>query len=89
MDFSNSDPIPIPIDLFVSKKHDAYKNGDLCFVDSNGSTIYKVNRRLSSESAKRVLRDAAGTPLVSMHTPHVSLPGFFYIFFKRKEIKFW
>lgn len=71
-----SDPLPIPIDLFVSKKHEAYKNGDSCFVDSDGNTIYKVNRRSSvdsSSSSKRVLRDAVGTPLISMHRHHVSL----------------
>ncbi|PON41843.1 LURP1-related protein domain containing protein [Parasponia andersonii] len=72
MDAPNSDPIPIPIDLFVSKKHEGHKNGDSCFVDSNGDTIYKVNRRSSSQSSSgnRVLRDAAGTPLISMHRDH-------------------
>ncbi|XP_062086705.1 protein LURP-one-related 7 isoform X2 [Humulus lupulus] len=80
MDFSNSDPIPIsipipiPIDLFVSKKHDkTHKDGDSYFLDSDGKIIYKVNRRSSNDSSsstKRVLRDAEGTPLISIHNDH-------------------
>lgn len=73
-----SDPPPIPVDLFVSKKHPAYKQGVLCFVDSCGNVVYKINRRSSvqsssspsSSSKKRVLLDAAGTPLLSIHRNH-------------------
>ncbi|XP_024020221.1 protein LURP-one-related 7 [Morus notabilis] len=76
MAVSESDPIPIPIpvDLFVSKKHPAYKHGVLCFVDSFNNIIYKINRRSSlqssSSSNKRVLFDAAGNPLLSIHHNH-------------------
>ncbi|KAF4375639.1 hypothetical protein F8388_011610 [Cannabis sativa] len=83
MEFSKSDPIPIsmpipiPIDLFVSKKNDkTHKNGDSYFLNSDDKIVYKVNRRSSTDSSssssstKRVLRDAEGTPLISIHSHH-------------------
>lgn len=77
--------LQIPIDLFVNKKH--FKKGDLGFIDSDDSSVYRVNRQPSSESSssshKRVLFDAAGVPLFSMIRKRVSLtfvlPIYFFI----------
>ncbi|KAI9377809.1 hypothetical protein POPTR_019G126300v4 [Populus trichocarpa] len=58
--------VPIPVDLFVSKKHPGL-NGDLGFADSLGNIVFKVNFDKSSKSSfKRVLLDASGNPLITM-----------------------
>ncbi|KAL9382766.1 hypothetical protein Peur_025801 [Populus x canadensis] len=58
--------VPIPVDLFVSKKHPGL-NGDLGFADSLGNIVFKVNFDKSSKSSfKRVLLDASGNPLITV-----------------------
>uniref|UniRef100_A0A6N2L062 Protein LURP-one-related 7 n=1 Tax=Salix viminalis TaxID=40686 RepID=A0A6N2L062_SALVM len=58
--------VPIPVDLFVSKKHPGL-NGDLGFADSQGNIVFKVNfDKLSKSSSKRVLLDASGNPLITV-----------------------
>ncbi|CAK7351985.1 unnamed protein product [Dovyalis caffra] len=58
--------VPIPVDLFVSKKHPGL-NGDLGFADSLGNIVFKVNFDKSTKSSpKRVLLDASGNPLISV-----------------------
>ncbi|KAG2669860.1 hypothetical protein I3760_14G054900 [Carya illinoinensis] len=59
---------PIPVDLFVSKKHRGLSRGDLGFADASGRIVFRVNRPSSKSSAnKLVLLDATGKPLISMH----------------------
>ena len=41
--------VPIPVDLFVSKKHPGL-NGDWGFADSLGNIVFKVNFDKSSKS---------------------------------------
>ncbi|KAL5580601.1 hypothetical protein UlMin_013043 [Ulmus minor] len=68
-----SDPVPIPVDLFVSKKHPGLDHGDLCFVNSDGNMVYKATRPSSlksSSSSNRILLDAAGNPLILMCYNH-------------------
>ncbi|XP_011041825.1 PREDICTED: protein LURP-one-related 7 isoform X2 [Populus euphratica] len=58
--------VPIPVDLFVSKKHPGL-NGDLGFADSLGNIVFKVNFDKSSKSSfKGVLLDASGNPLITV-----------------------
>ncbi|KAG6739033.1 hypothetical protein POTOM_058670 [Populus tomentosa] len=58
--------VPIPVDLFVSKKHPGL-NGDLGFADSLGNIVFKVNFDKSSKSSfKRVVLDASGNPLITV-----------------------
>ncbi|KAE8729074.1 putative HXXXD-type acyl-transferase family protein [Hibiscus syriacus] len=48
---------PIPIDLFVSKKHPGLPRGVIGFADSSGNIVYKVNRQcpISSSYGKKDL----------------------------------
>ncbi|XP_022729933.1 protein LURP-one-related 7 [Durio zibethinus] len=61
--------LPIPVDLFVSKKHPALPRGVLGFADSSGKIIFRVNRQSSKSSSddKIVLLDSAGNPLFSIY----------------------
>ncbi|KAG2672948.1 hypothetical protein I3760_13G066000 [Carya illinoinensis] len=60
--------LPIPIDLFVSKKHAGLTRDDLGFADASGRIVFKVNRQSSKSSAnKLVIVDATGKPVVSLH----------------------
>lgn len=60
--------VPIPVDLFVSKKHPGLTRGDLGFADASGNIVFKVNRKSSN---KRVLLlDSEGNPLISMNRHH-------------------
>ena len=74
----------IPIDLFVSKKHPGITRGDLAFADSSGNIVYKISRQTpkSSPEDKKVLLDATGNPLLSIHRYAVSLsfPMFMCLF---------
>jgi len=64
--------VPIPVDLFVSKKHPGL-NGDLGFADSLGNIVFKVSFDKSSKSSfKRVLLDASGNPLITVFRDGVS-----------------
>ncbi|XVF20396.1 hypothetical protein REPUB_Repub11eG0194800 [Reevesia pubescens] len=65
--------LPIPVDLFVSKKHPGLPRGILGFADSSGKIVFRVNRRsskLSSSDDKMVLLDSAGNPLFSIYRHH-------------------
>ncbi|KAJ4827657.1 hypothetical protein Tsubulata_040242 [Turnera subulata] len=66
---SSSMASSIPIDLFVSKKHPGLARGELGFADSSGNIVFKANRckKQSSSSCKKLLLDAHGNVLVSMH----------------------
>lgn len=63
--------LPIPVDLFVSKKHPGLTRGDLGFADASGNIVFKVNN-LSSKSSgnKRALLDSEGNTLISMSRHH-------------------
>ncbi|KAK8990627.1 hypothetical protein V6N11_009319 [Hibiscus sabdariffa] len=63
---------PIPIDLFVPKKHPDLPRGVLGFADSSGNIVYKINRQCSKSSScdKAVLLDSAGNPLLSLYSHH-------------------
>ncbi|XVF46151.1 hypothetical protein PTKIN_Ptkin03bG0003800 [Pterospermum kingtungense] len=76
---SNSAPIhpanlPIPVDLFVSKKHPGLPRGVIGFADSSGNIVFRVNRQSSKSSSsdddKMVLLDSAGNPLFSIYRHH-------------------
>ncbi|XWS74418.1 hypothetical protein CRYUN_Cryun02cG0214300 [Craigia yunnanensis] len=61
--------LPIPVDLFVSKKHPGLPRGVLGFADSSGKIVFRVNRQSSKSSSddKMVLLDSAGNPLISIY----------------------
>ncbi|KAF8007510.1 hypothetical protein BT93_K1504 [Corymbia citriodora subsp. variegata] len=66
--------VPIPIDLFGSKKHKNLPRGELGFLDSSGDAVFRVVRlprssSLSSSPTRRdtkSLLDAAGDPVFSI-----------------------
>ncbi|XP_030470621.1 protein LURP-one-related 7 isoform X1 [Syzygium oleosum] len=67
--------LPIPIDLFGSKKHKNLPRGELGFVDSAGNPVFRVVRRSRSSSLSssppprhdtKSLLDAAGDPVFSV-----------------------
>ncbi|KAK3218983.1 hypothetical protein Dsin_012953 [Dipteronia sinensis] len=64
--------LPIPVDLFVSKKHPGLKRGEIGFADSSGDVVFRVLKRhsSSSSSSKRLLVDSSGNSLVSMYHQH-------------------
>lgn len=83
--------LPIPIDLFVSKKHAGLTRDDLGFADASGRIVFKVNRQSSKSSAnKLVIVDATGKPVISLHRSDVSLsfPVLFpeSVFLKKENI---
>ncbi|KAK4606815.1 hypothetical protein RGQ29_000879 [Quercus rubra] len=57
---------PIPVDLFVSKKHPGLTGGDLGFADASGNVIFRVNRQ-SSPKNKRLFLNSTGNPLISIY----------------------
>ncbi|XP_039017321.1 protein LURP-one-related 7-like isoform X2 [Hibiscus syriacus] len=63
---------PIPIDLFVSKKHPGLPRGVIEFTDYSENIVYRVNRQFpkSSSNGKAVLLDSAGNPLFSLYPHH-------------------
>ncbi|OMO82958.1 hypothetical protein CCACVL1_11652 [Corchorus capsularis] len=56
--------LPIPVDLFVSKKHPGLPRGVLGFADSSGNIVFRVNR---PSDDKTVLLDSTGIPLISIY----------------------
>ncbi|KAH7564785.1 hypothetical protein JRO89_XS09G0026700 [Xanthoceras sorbifolium] len=70
--------LPIPVDLFVSKKHPGLTRGDIGFADSSGDVVFRAvkrqtsssSRSSSSSSTKRLLLDSSGNTLVSMSRQH-------------------
>ncbi|CAK9326899.1 unnamed protein product [Citrullus colocynthis] len=66
---NSSDPticsaaLPIPVDLFLSRKHPDY------LTNSSGDIVYRLSRRSlkSSSVDKIVLLDAAASPLISIY----------------------
>ena len=66
------DHLPIPVVLFVLKKHPDLTGGDLKFIDTSGDVIFKVNHQ-SSHNNKRPFLDSNGNPLISIYFYHVSL----------------
>ncbi|XP_072995465.1 protein LURP-one-related 15 [Typha latifolia] len=58
---------PYPVDLTVTKKALSMTDGDFAVTDVNGSVVLKVRGRILSLRDRRVLLDAAGNPLVTMH----------------------
>ena len=63
---------PIPVDLFVSKKHPGLTGGDLGFADASGNVTFRLNRH-SSPKNKRLFLDSTGNPLISIYRCRVSL----------------
>ncbi|KAF2296869.1 hypothetical protein P3X46_022136 [Hevea brasiliensis] len=61
--------LPIPVDLFVSKKHPGLAPSELGFADSLGNLVFRVNRISSKKSSSRkwVLLDESGIPLFSLY----------------------
>ncbi|KAB2071352.1 hypothetical protein ES319_A08G215900v1 [Gossypium barbadense] len=61
---------PIPVDLFVSKKHPSLPRGLLAFADSSGNILFRLNS--PSHHPKKTLRllDSAGDPLISIYRHH-------------------
>ncbi|KAM2654165.1 hypothetical protein EV2_025707 [Malus domestica] len=80
----------IPVDLFVSKKYLGLPHGELGFLDSSGDTVYKVTHQSPKISShKRVLLDASGNPLFSLHRKdHESLEGYKGGDSEEKDLKF-
>ncbi|KAG0457695.1 hypothetical protein HPP92_022852 [Vanilla planifolia] len=58
---------PYPVDLTATKRSISLTDGDFGVTDVNGNTIMRVKGTLLSLRDRRVLFDAAGNPLVSMH----------------------
>ncbi|KAL3715388.1 hypothetical protein ACJRO7_007163 [Eucalyptus globulus] len=70
--------LPIPIDLFGSKKHKNLPRGELGFVDSSGNPVFRIVRQPKSSSLSsppppppprrdtKSLLDAAGDPILSI-----------------------
>ncbi|KAK7858620.1 protein lurp-one-related 7 [Quercus suber] len=57
---------PIPVDLFVSKKHPGLIGGDLGFANASGNVTFRVNRQ-SSPKNKRLFLGSTGNPLISIY----------------------
>ncbi|OAY24028.1 protein LURP-one-related 7 [Manihot esculenta] len=59
--------LPIPVDLFVSKKHPGLAPSELGFADSLGNLVFRVSRTYSKKSSSRpwVLLDESKIPLFS------------------------
>ena len=70
---------PIPVDLFVSKKHPGLTGGDLGFADASGNVTFRLNRH-SSPKNKRLFLDSTGNPLISIYRYRVSLSLFWFCF---------
>lgn len=78
---NSSDPaicsatLPIPVDLFLSKKHP-----DLV-TNSSGDIIYRLSRQSlkSSSIDKIVLLDAAADPIISIYRASVSILSTFVL----------
>ncbi|XP_039161072.1 LOW QUALITY PROTEIN: protein LURP-one-related 7 [Eucalyptus grandis] len=75
--------LPIPIDLFGSKKHKNLPRGELGFVDSSGNPVFRIVRQPKSSSLSspppprrdtKSLLDAAGDPILSIARGRVSDP---------------
>ncbi|TXG69640.1 hypothetical protein EZV62_004575 [Acer yangbiense] len=64
--------LPIPVDLFVSKKHPGLTRGEIGFADSSGDVVFRVLKRhsSSSSSSKKLLVDSSGNSLVSVYHQH-------------------
>ncbi|KAK2652873.1 hypothetical protein Ddye_012729 [Dipteronia dyeriana] len=65
--------LPIPVDLFASKKHPGLTRGEIGFADSSGDVVFRVFKRhssSSSSSSKRLLVDSSGNSLVSVYHQH-------------------
>lgn len=69
---------PIPVDLFISKKHPGLTRGEIGFADSSGNIVFKVNRQSSS---KTVVLNSAGNPLIFLNHRDVRLSVFFSLLF--------
>lgn len=68
-----SAPLPIPVDLFLSKEHPDY------LTNSSGDIVYRLGRFSSKSSSidKIVLLDAAADPIVSIYRVDVSIQSTF------------
>ncbi|KAG0452112.1 hypothetical protein HPP92_026131 [Vanilla planifolia] len=64
---------PYPVDLTATKRSISLTDGDFGVTDVNGNTIMRVKGTLLSLRDRRVLFDAAGNPLVSMHQKIISI----------------
>ncbi|KAK7842240.1 protein lurp-one-related 7 [Quercus suber] len=60
---------PIPVVLFVLKKHPDLTGGDLRFKDTSGDVIFKVNHQ-SSHNNKRPFLHSNRNPLISIYGYH-------------------
>ncbi|KAJ8751561.1 hypothetical protein K2173_016801 [Erythroxylum novogranatense] len=65
---------PIPVDLFVSKKHPGLSRGELGFADSSGNILFRASSvasspktRSSRRNKKRIVLDASGNPIFSIY----------------------
>ncbi|KAK9998884.1 hypothetical protein SO802_018487 [Lithocarpus litseifolius] len=61
--------LPIPVVLFVLKKHSDLTGGDLRFADTSGDVIFKVNHQ-SSHNNKRPFLGSNGNPLIFIYYYH-------------------
>ncbi|KAM7259094.1 hypothetical protein ACFE04_014835 [Oxalis oulophora] len=63
--------LPIPVDLFVSKKHRGLPRGVLGFADSDGNVVYKVQREIpelpSAAKKKKSVLDSLGNTLITLY----------------------
>ncbi|XP_042491368.1 protein LURP-one-related 15 isoform X2 [Macadamia integrifolia] len=58
----------LPFDLFVRKRHQDLKRGELTFTDSSGNLVFKVDGKSSKSTPqpRRLLLDDSGTPIFSI-----------------------
>ncbi|KDP45763.1 hypothetical protein JCGZ_17370 [Jatropha curcas] len=61
-------PAPIPIDLFVSKKHEGLSRGEIGFADPLGNLVFRVTKNSSSHNW--VVFDRLGVLLLSIYRQH-------------------
>ncbi|XP_043703702.1 protein LURP-one-related 7 [Telopea speciosissima] len=58
----------LPIDLFVQKRHQDLKRGELTFTDSSGNLVFRVDGNCSKSTPRprRLLLDDSGNPIFSI-----------------------
>ncbi|KAJ3669425.1 hypothetical protein LUZ60_011375 [Juncus effusus] len=71
---------PYVVKLTVTKKAFSFSAGDFVVTDENGGVLMEVQGRFFSRRARRVLCDAAGTPIISMQMKLLSMHSRWKVF---------
>ncbi|KAM7260224.1 hypothetical protein ACFE04_015965 [Oxalis oulophora] len=84
--------LPIPVDLFLSKKHRGLPRGVLGFADSDGNVVYKVQSEIpelpSAAKKKKSVLDSLGNTLITLYRYTVRWTGGAWEGFKGGELIF-